>query len=109
MGGYIEESLTDVSFHCADRGVVCPADMPALGRRGDAQVVADQGVVAGELQEVERNLQGLTTGIPPLRRWEIPLHLKRYIVGMSKSINSLLRQIACAVIYYSHHNVMEGD
>jgi hypothetical protein len=83
--------------------------MPALGHRRDAQVVVDQGVAAGELQEVERNLQGLTTGIPPLRRREIPLHLQRHTVGVSESLNSLLRRIARAVIYYSQHNVMQGD
>jgi hypothetical protein len=53
---------------CADRGATRPIDMPTLGHHGDAQIVVDQGVVAGGLQEVERNLQGLTIGIPPLKR-----------------------------------------
>ena len=73
--GYIEEFLTDISFHCADRGVTRLTKILTLGRHGDAQIVVDQGVVAGGLQEVERNLQVLTMGIPPLRREEVPLHL----------------------------------
>jgi hypothetical protein len=47
--GYIEEFLTDVSFHCADRGETCPTEMLTLGRRGDAQIVVDQGVATGGL------------------------------------------------------------
>jgi hypothetical protein len=65
--------------------------MLTLRRRGDAQIVVDQGVATGGLQEVERNLQGLMMGIPPLRRQEVPLHLQRHTVGLSESINSLLR------------------
>jgi hypothetical protein len=77
---YIEEFLTDVSFHHVDRGATCPTEISTLGRRGDAQIVVDQGVAARGLQEVEKNLQGLTMGIPPLRRWEVPLHLQRHTV-----------------------------
>jgi hypothetical protein len=93
----IEESLTDISFHNADRGATLPAEMPALGRRGDAKIVEDQEVAVGGLLEVERNLQGLTMGIPPLKRWEVPLHLQRHTMGVSESLNSLLRRIdACS-------------
>jgi len=66
-------------------------EMLTLRRRGDAQIVVDQGVATRGLQEVERNLQGLMMGIPPLRRQEVPLHLQRHTVGLSESINSLLR------------------
>jgi hypothetical protein len=62
-----------------------------MGCRGDAQVVVDQEVAVGGLQEVERNLQGLMIGIPPLRRREVLLHLQRHTVGVSESLNSLLR------------------
>jgi hypothetical protein len=106
---YIEDSLTDVSFHHEDRGETRTAEMPALGRHGDAQIEVDQGVVVGGLLEVERNLQGLVMGIPPLRRREVPLHLQRHTVGVSESLNSLLRKITRAVICYSQHNVMQGD
>jgi hypothetical protein len=85
--GYIEEFLTDVSFHHADKGETHLAEIPTLGHRGDAQVV----VVVGGLQEVETNLRGLTTGIPPLERENVPLHLQRHTVGVPESINSLLR------------------
>jgi hypothetical protein len=87
-GGYIGEFLMDVSFHHEYRGATCPAEIPTLGRRGDAQIVV---VAVGGLQEVETNLRGLTMGIPPLERENVALHLQRYIVGVPESINSLLR------------------
>jgi hypothetical protein len=83
--------------------------MPALGLRGDDQIAVDQEVAVGGFLEVERNLQGLTMGIPPLKRWEVPLHLQRHTMGVSKSLNSLLRRMACVMICYSQHNVMQGD
>jgi hypothetical protein len=43
-------------------------DLPAPGRRGGVPVAADPVVPVVGLREVERNLQGLTMGIPPLRR-----------------------------------------
>jgi hypothetical protein len=42
--------------------------MPTLGHRGDAQAATEHDVVVGGLWEVERNLWGLTMGVPPLRR-----------------------------------------
>jgi hypothetical protein len=62
-------------FQRADKGAMCSADIPIPGRRGGAPVAVDPGVPVIGLQEVERNLQGLTMGIPPLRRGEVPLHL----------------------------------
>ena len=62
-------------FQCADKGVVRPVDIPVPGCRGGAPVVADPAVPVAGLREVERNLQGLTMGIPPLRRGDMPLHL----------------------------------
>jgi hypothetical protein len=61
------------------------------------------------LREVERNLQGLTMGIPPLRRGEVPLHLQRHTVGVPENVNSLLRCVVRAVICYSQHNVVQRD
>jgi hypothetical protein len=83
--------------------------MLTLGHREDAHIVVDQGVAAGGLQEVERNLQGLMIGIPPLRRREVPLHLQRHTVGVSESLNYLLRGVDHAVICYSEHNVIQED
>jgi hypothetical protein len=88
---YLEDFLTDVSFHRADRGASRPTEILALGHCGDAQIVAEHEAVAGGLQEVERNLQGLTMGVPPLRRQDVPLHLQRHTVGVPESLNSLLR------------------
>ena len=62
-------------FEHADKGAVHPTDIPVPGRRGGVLVTADPVVPAVGLWEVERNLQGLTMGIPPLRRGEVPLHL----------------------------------
>ena len=42
-------------------------EMPTLGRRGDAQAAAEHDVMVGRLREVERNLCGLTMGIPSMR------------------------------------------
>jgi hypothetical protein len=88
---------------------VRPADIPVPGRRGGAPVVADPAVPVAGLREVERNLQGLTMGIPPLRRGDVPLHLQRHTVGVPENINSLLRRVVCTVLYYSQHNVARGD
>jgi hypothetical protein len=96
-------------FQHADKGAVRPADIPVPGRRGGIPVVADPVVPAVGLREVERNLQGLTMGIPPLRRGEVPLHLQRHTVGVPENINSLLRHVVRAVVCYSQHNVVRGD
>jgi hypothetical protein len=96
-------------FQHADKGAVRPTDIPIPGRRGGAPVAADPGVPVIGLREVERNLQGLTMGIPPLRRGEVPLHLQRHTVGVPENVNSLLRRVVRAVICYSQHNVVQGD
>jgi hypothetical protein len=96
-------------FQHADKGAVRPADIPVPGRRGGAPVVADPAVPVVGLREVERNLQGLTMGIPPLRRGDVPLHLQRHTVGVPENINSLLRHVVRAVVCYSQHNAARGD
>jgi hypothetical protein len=96
-------------FQHADKGVVCPTNIPIPRHRGGTLVVADLRVPVIGLREVERNLQGLTMGIPPLRRGEVPLHMQRNTVGVPENVNSLLRHIVCAVICYSQHNVVQGD
>jgi hypothetical protein len=62
-------------FQHADKGAVHPVDIPVPGRRGVAPATADPVVPVMGFREVERNLQGLMMGIPPLRRGEVPLHL----------------------------------
>jgi hypothetical protein len=96
-------------FQHADKGAVRPTDIPVPGRCGGSPVAADPAVPAVGLREVERNLQGLTMGIPPLRRGEVPLHLQRHTVGVPENINSLLRHVVHAVVCYSQHNVVRGD
>jgi hypothetical protein len=77
-------------FQHADKGAVCLANIPILGRRGGVSVAADPAVPVIGLREVERNLQGLMIGIPPLRRGEVPLNLQRHTVGVPENINSVL-------------------
>jgi hypothetical protein len=96
-------------FQHADKGAVRPVDIPIPGRRGGVPVAADLVVPVIGLREVERNLQGLTMGIPPLRRGEVPLHLQRHTVGVPENINSLLRHVVHAVMCYSQHNVVQRD
>ena len=86
-----------------------PVDIPAPGRRGGVPVVADPVVLVVGLREVERNLQGLTMGIPLLRRGDMPLHLQRHTVGVPENINSLLRHVVRTVLYYIQHHEAQGD
>jgi hypothetical protein len=88
-------------FQHADKGAMCPANVLEPGRCGGISVVADPAVPVMGLREVERNLQGLTMGIPPLWRGEVPLHVQRHTVGVSENINSLLRRIVHVVVCYS--------
>jgi hypothetical protein len=96
-------------FQHANKGAVRLADISIPGHRGGVPVAADPAVPVIGLQEVERNLQGLTMGIPPLQRGEVPLHLQRHTVGVPENINSLLRHVVHAVMCYSQHNVVRGD
>jgi hypothetical protein len=101
-------------LQCADKGTVRLVDIPVPGRRGCIPVMAEPVIadpvapVVG-LREVERNLQGLTMGIPPLRRGDVPLHLQRHTVGVPESLNSLLRRVVRTMLYYTQHNVARGD
>jgi hypothetical protein len=96
-------------FQHADKGAMRPTNILIPGRRGGAPVAADPGVPVIGLREVERNLQGLTMGIPPLQRGEVPLHLQRHTMGVLENVNSLLRHVVHAVICYSQHNVVQRD
>jgi hypothetical protein len=96
-------------FQHADKGAVRLDDIPIPGRHGGAPVVPDLRVPMIGPRKVERNLQGLTMGIPPLRRGEVPLHLQRHTMGVPENVNSLLRCVVRAVICYLQHNVVQGD
>jgi hypothetical protein len=92
-----------------DKGTVCSTNIPIPGQRGGVPVAADLVVPVIGLREVERNLQGLTMGIPPLRRGEVPLHLQRHTMGVPENINSPLRHVVHVVMCYSQHNVAQRD
>jgi hypothetical protein len=58
---------------------------------------------------VETKLHGLTMGIPPLEREDVPFHLQRHTVGVPVIINSLLRRVSCALVCYLDNNVIWED
>ena len=88
---YLEGFLTDVLFHHADKGATRPVEMLTLGRRENAHIDVEREVVVGGLREVERNLCGLTMGVPPLRRQDVPLYLYIHTMGFPESLNYFLR------------------
>jgi hypothetical protein len=90
-----------IVFQHAEKGQVRQTEIPILGCHGGALVVADPRAPVIDLREVERHLQGLTMGIPPLRREEVPSHLHRHTMGVPKNVNSLLRRLVHAMICYS--------
>jgi hypothetical protein len=96
-------------FQHADKGAVRPVDIPVPGCRGGTPFAAYPAILVVGLREVERNLQGLTMGIPPLWRGDVTLHLQWHTVGVPENINSLLRHVVHAVVCYSHHNAVRGD
>lgn len=78
--------------------------MLVLSRHGEySQAVANDD--DGGLTIVERNLKGLTMGIPRERMGDIPYHLQRHTVGVHNSVSSLLRRVAQEVVCYQEHNV----
>jgi hypothetical protein len=83
--------------------------MPTLGRRGDVQEAAEVDVRVGGLCEVERNLRGLTMGVPSMRIQDVPLHIQRHTVGVPEGLSHLLRRVARAVVCYVEHNVVQED
>jgi hypothetical protein len=58
-----------------------PIDIPTLGHRGYAHAMIKIDVTVGGLREVERNLCGLTMGVPSMRIQDAPLHIQIHIVG----------------------------
>jgi hypothetical protein len=96
-------------FQHPDKVAVRPTNIPIQERCGGISVVAAPTLPVIGLREVERNRQGLTMGIPPLRRGEVPSHMQRHTMGVPKNVNSLLRCVVCAVICYSQHNVVQRD
>jgi hypothetical protein len=104
--GYIEEILKGVLFSTCRQGSSVPDRYTDTRTSWGCSVVVDLGVPVIGLWEVERDLQGLTMGIAPLRRGEVPLHLQRHTVGVPENVNSLLRRVVHAVMCYSQHNVV---
>jgi hypothetical protein len=49
---------------------------------------------AEDYEEVEHNLEGLTTDVPDIAIGEIPRRYQCHTMGVSKSISRLLRRVA---------------
>jgi hypothetical protein len=57
-----------------------------------------------DYEAVEKNLEGLTVDISDITIGEIPRRYQRHTVGVSESINRLLRRVARVVVCYREHH-----
>jgi hypothetical protein len=85
------EGSKSFCFHHANIDMDQKVGMPGLIHRGDIQEVEEVGVRVGGLYEVERNICGLTTGVPSMRIQGVPLHLQRNIARLSKGLSHVLQ------------------
>jgi hypothetical protein len=53
-----------------------------------------------DYEEVEQNLEGLTTDIPNITIGDISRRYQHHTVGVSKSLSRLLHRVAQAVVCY---------
>jgi hypothetical protein len=60
-----------------------------------------EGVVAIDLEVIEKSLEGLTVNIPDATMDELPLHYQRHTIGVSTSIGRLLHIGAREVVFYN--------
>lgn len=57
------------------------------------------------MEDIARNLEGLTDGILDYRGIEeVPVEYQRHIVKVIPRVHRLLRQVAQEVVYYREHN-----
>jgi len=96
-------------FHHLDRGMERPTWMPPFGWCGGVQVVTKVGGRSRGLREVERNLRGLTMGVPSMRLWDVPYHLQRHTVGVPKILKHMLQWVARGVMCYHEHNEIQEN
>jgi hypothetical protein len=87
---------------------VCPDGMSVYARcRETLEIEAGDDV--RELWDVERNLRGLTMGVPSMCLRDIPHHLQRHVVGVSEGMSHLLCRVAREVTYYHEHHAPQED
>jgi hypothetical protein len=55
---------------------------------------------AEDYEVVEQNLEGLIADIPDMAIREIPRRYQRHTMGVSESINRMLRRVSRAVVCY---------
>jgi hypothetical protein len=77
-----------------------PGSYP-IQRCRDIGTVVGRGMAAEDIEEIEQNLEGLTTNIHDITVDEFPRCYQRHIVGVSTSIGRLLHQVAQEVVCYS--------
>jgi hypothetical protein len=101
-----------IRMHVADRGPQRPAGYSPLRRGGvdrRAEPVEEEDEdEGGGVRDIERNLQGLTHGIPAMRMDDVPYPLQRHTVGVPGRISRLLRKVVRAVMCY-HQRREESD
>ena len=93
------------SFQNADVGPRRPANLRPYERRlpiAPAPVPQDEATET--LDELESDLERLTTDIPETTIDDIPIRLQRYVVGVPGPFRRFLCRVACAVVSYRDHH-----
>ena len=76
-----------------------PLGSSPIHRQGERGVVA--GVAVADLEVIEQNLEGLIMHVPDAIVDELHGHYQRHTMGVSASIDPLLRKVAREVTCYS--------
>ena len=82
-----------------------PTGISPIARRVPRDFEAATHGEGSEEEEITRNLEGLTIGIPDYLRFEdVPHAYHRHIVGVSNRIHHLLRWLVRTVTCYHEHH-----
>jgi hypothetical protein len=66
--------------------------------------VVDRGVAIEDLEEIEKNLEGLTMNILDITVDELPRRYQCHTIDISTSIGRMLRRVALVVVCYSEQH-----
>ena len=93
------------NYHVSDVGPVRPEGLPRhKRRRGEAETVDSDRT----LQDVQRNLEGLTRQIPMAAMEDLPEAVQRRVVGVPRDWVRLFRRVATAVMFYRNTTSGQG-
>jgi hypothetical protein len=81
-----------------------PPGSSSIHRHGEIGAVAGRGVAPEDLEEIEKNLEGLTMNIPNITVDELPRCYQCHTVGVLASIGLQLHFVAWEVIFYSDNH-----